>query len=273
MRIVTFNVNSIRKRLESGQIQRLVRKDNPDIIGLQEIKVTDAEFPRHSIEELGYDVIFFGQPTHYGVALMARHEMRDGYKGFPNSNVQEQRRLVGANFPLKDGRELFIINGYFPQGENRAHPRKFPYKKWFYARLMEHLKAQYSPDAYVCLIGDMNVAPEDADVGLGAESVKRWLQQGKCAFLPEEREMLRTLMDWGFEDSYRLCHPSDGDTFSWFDYRSRGFERDPKRGLRIDLILSTKSLQKRCRGAGIDYDIRAMQTPSDHAPVWAEFDI
>ena len=273
MKIVTFNVNSIRKRLESGQIQRLVEKYNPDIIGLQEIKVTDADFPRRSIESLGYDVLFFGQPTHYGVAIMARHKMLDGYTGFPDSDAQEQRRLVGARFPLQSGKGLFIINGYFPQGENRDHPQKFPYKKWFYARLMEHLNTQYSPDAYVCIIGDMNIAPQDADVGIGAENAKRWLQQGKCAFLPEEREMLKTLMDWGLKDSYRLCHPSDSDTFSWFDYRSRGFERDPKRGLRIDLILSTKSLHQKCRAAGIDYDIRSMETPSDHAPVWAEFDI
>ncbi len=273
MRIVTFNVNSIRKRLESGQIQRLVKKHQPDIIGLQETKVIDAEFPVNAIKELGYDIIYFGQPTHYGVALMARHQMVDSYKNFPDTAKDDQRRLIGARFPLKNGKDLFIINGYFPQGENLSHPVKFPYKRWFYARLNQHLQTEYSPKDYVCVIGDMNVAPQDIDIGIGETNMKRWLQQGKCAFLPEEREMLRELMQWGLNDSYRLCHPNNSDRFSWFDYRSRGFDTDPRRGLRIDLITATDSLQRRCQDAGIDYEIRGMKVPSDHAPVWADFDI
>lgn len=273
MRIITFNVNSVRKRLESGQIQQLIKKHQPDIVGLQETKVIDAEFPVKDIEKLGYDVIYFGQPTHYGVALMVRHQAMDIYKNFPGTAQDEQRRLIGARLPLKSGKNLFLINGYFPQGENRDHPIKFPYKQWFYNRLNEHLRAEYSARDYVCIIGDMNVAPQDMDIGIGETNMKRWLQQGKCAFLPEERKMLQQLMEWGLHDSYRLCHPDNDDIFSWFDYRSRGFESNPRRGLRIDLITATDSLQRRCQGAGIDYEIRAMKVPSDHAPVWADFDI
>jgi exodeoxyribonuclease-3 len=98
------------------------------------------------------------------------------------------------------------------------------------------------------------------------------LKTGKCSFLPEEREWLQALLDWGLVDSYRQLKPQVDDQFSWFDYRSRGFDREPKRGLRIDLLLVTHSLMACCTDVGIAYDIRGMEKPSDHSPVWAEFD-
>jgi exodeoxyribonuclease-3 len=116
----------------------------------------------------------------------------------------------------------------------------------------------------------MNVAPLDADIGIGEDNAKRWLRTGKCSFLPEERDWLQSIMDWGLIDAYRVVHPDVTDRFSWFDYRSRGFEREPKRGLRIDLILITEPLRARLRDAGIDYDIRGLAKPSDHCPVWIE---
>jgi exodeoxyribonuclease-3 len=119
----------------------------------------------------------------------------------------------------------------------------------------------------------MNVAPLDSDIGIGADNAKRWLKNGKCSFLPEEREWLQKITDWGLVDTYRQHHADSSDHFSWFDYRSRGFERDPRRGLRIDLILATRPLAEFCRDADIDYAIRAMEKPSDHCPVWADFDI
>jgi exodeoxyribonuclease-3 len=117
----------------------------------------------------------------------------------------------------------------------------------------------------------MNVAPEDKDIGIGDSNAKRWLRTGKCSFLPEEREWLQKVYDWGLIDTFRKCEPECDDRFSWFDYRSRGFDADPRRGLRIDLILASESLAEKCVGAGIDYDIRGMEKPSDHAPIWAEF--
>jgi exodeoxyribonuclease-3 len=134
------------------------------------------------------------------------------------------------------------------------------------------LQERFSPDQPVLLLGDMNVAPLDLDVGIGEENVRRWLRAGKCSFLPEEREWLQALTDWGLEDTYRRLHPDAADHFSWFDYRSRGFEREPRRGLRIDLLLATAPLRERLVAAGIDYEIRAMDRPSDHCPVWATFD-
>ena len=135
------------------------------------------------------------------------------------------------------------------------------------------MNGEYSASQPLLIMGDMNVAPQDADVGIGEKNVKRWLRDGKCCFLPEERAWLKKLTDWGLQDTFRVCHADVADQYSWFDYISRGFEREPKRGLRIDLILATDSLAARCQSAGIDQEIRAMSKPSDHCPVWSQFDL
>ena len=119
-------------------------------------------------------------------------------------------------------------------------------------------------------MGDMNISPEDIDIGIGESNRKRWLKDGKCSFLPVEREWLQRLYDWGLQDSYRYIHPNK-EEYSWFDYRSRGFEREPRRGLRIDLILATSTLMEKCHDAGINYSIRGMEKPSDHCPIWTVF--
>ena len=117
-------------------------------------------------------------------------------------------------------------------------------------------------------MGDMNVAPLDMDIGIGDDNRKRWLRTGKCCFLPEERDWLEKLKEWGLIDSYHHFHPAELGRYSWFDYRSRGFEREPKRGLRIDLMLASKPLMAMTSEAGIDHEIRAMLKPSDHCPIW-----
>jgi exodeoxyribonuclease-3 len=168
------------------------------------------------------------------------------------------------------------MNGYFPQGENRDHPTKFPNKAAFYAGLDAYLDERLgaikksSSNPFV-IMGDMNIAPLDADIGIGEDNRKRWLRDGKTSFLPEEREWLAAIQAKGFDDSYRLIHPDVDDRFSWFDYRSKGFEREPRRGLRIDLILTSRGLSDKVIAADVDYDVRAMERPSDHCPIWTEF--
>ncbi len=276
MKIVSFNVNGIRAR--QHQLEELIAVHAPDIIALQETKVDDSQFPRVDIEALGYHVCFFGQKGHYGVALMSRQEPLHVQYGFSHDGIDAQRRLISAAYATAGGTTLTVINGYFPQGETRAHALKFPAKQKFYADLTQMLAYTLDPTTLYVVAGDMNVAPADTDVGIGAESEKRWLRQGKCCFLPEEREWLATLMDQGLHDTYRICNPDIAAAdlngtghYSWFDYRSRGFERDPRRGLRIDFILASTALQESCSAAGIDYTIRAMEKPSDHCPVWADF--
>ena len=269
MKIISFNVNGLRARFH--QLQELVDRHSPDIIALQEIKVHDSEFPYEQLEPLGYQMIHHGQKGHYGVATFSRVAAVEVQKGYPGEDPDHQRRLLITSYPLSGGKLLRVVNGYFPQGESRDHPVKFPNKKTFYDNLQNWLEQEADPTEYLIVLGDMNVAPENVDVGIGAENEKRWLRTGKCCFLPEEREWLDKVKSWGLVDTYRLANPEVNDQFSWFDYRSRGFDQDPKRGLRIDLILATQQLNQLCTETGIDYQLRGMEKPSDHCPIWAEF--
>ncbi len=271
MKIFSFNVNGLRARFH--QLEALVKKHQPDIIGLQETKVHDSEFPHQPLQELGYQILHHGQKGHFGVATFSRLPFEELHRGYPDEDATHQRRLLITRHQLSQNRCLRVVNGYFPQGENREHPEKFPNKERFYSNLIEWLNVQADPQEYLVVLGDMNIAPLDADIGIGEDNKNRWLRSGKTCFLPEEREWLAQVMAWGLRDTYRRINPQVTDRFSWFDYRSRGFEREPKRGLRIDLILATEALNEHCRDAGIDYDLRAMDRPSDHCPIWAEFDL
>jgi exodeoxyribonuclease-3 len=271
MKVVSFNVNGIRSRVH--QLRAVRDAHDPDVIGVQETKVVDGDFPGEAISELGYVAHFFGQKTHYGVALLSKRDPAALSRGYPFDGEGAQRRLITGVWDLPSGERVTVVNGYFPQGESRDHPVKFPGKRAFYGDMLRYLRESFRPDENLVVLGDMNVAPRDADVGIGSDNAKRWLRTGKCSFLPEEREWLQALADWGLFDSFRTCHAEAGDVFSWFDYRSRGFERDPRRGLRIDFVLSTEPMNRRCVAAGVDYAIRGMERPSDHCPVWAEFEV
>ena len=271
MKIVSFNVNGIRARLD--HMVPFLRQFQPDILCLQEIKIIDEDFPRQLFEEEGYRVYTHGQKGHYGVATICRAEATTVTRGFPGEAEDAQRRFIATSFRSASGQTLKVLNGYFPNGESRLHPLKFPNKKQFYADLKRYLHEHCSPREWLVLLGDFNVAPADADVGIGEKNVRRWLKEGKCSFLPEEREWLQSLLDWGLTDSFRKHHPEVNDRFSWFDFRSKGFDDDPKRGLRIDMILATEPLSAYCSRAGIDYEFRGKVRPSDHCALWSEFDI
>ncbi len=270
MKCVSFNVNSIRLRLH--QLEAVVATHAPDFIGLQETKVTDQDFPVADVRKLGYHVEYFGQKTHYGVALMSKHPFLSVSKGFTSDSADDQKRFIAGEF-MVNGMKLSVLNGYFPQGESQDHPVKFPNKRRYYGDLLAHLQGAFRKDDAVLLMGDMNVSHTDLDIGIGEENRKRWLRTGKCSFLPQEREWLQQIIDWGLVDTFRCHYPEVTDRFSWFDYRSHGFEADPKRGLRIDLILASANLAQACIGAGIDYRVRGMEKPSDHCPIWAEFNL
>lgn len=268
MKIVSFNINGLRAR--PHQLAALVERHQPDIIGLQETKVSDEQFPLLEVESLGYHVSFHGQKGHYGVALLSKQPPLELHKGFPGDAEDAQRRFIWGRYQDRDGQPITVMNGYFPQGESRDHPLKFPAKQRFYADLQQLLDSQFSAEQPLVVMGDLNISPEDSDIGIGADNARRWLRTGKCSFLPEERAWMERLKGWGLVDSFRHLHPQVDDRFSWFDYRSRGFEDEPKRGLRIDLILASHGLLPRVQAAGVDYDLRGMEKPSDHAPIWLE---
>ena len=267
MKVVSFNINGLRAR--PHQIKALAEIQQADIIGLQETKVHDDAFPSEIPAEAGYHAYYYGQKSHYGVAIFSKIPATSVEYGFPNQADDAQRRMIIATFDTPKG-PLKIINGYFPQGENRDHETKFPAKRQFYKDLMNYLD-QHQPDDAIIVMGDFNISHQDCDIGIGEQNAKRWLRTGKCSFLPEEREWFERLLSWGLIDTYRHQHPTQDDWFSWFDYRSKGFNDTPKRGLRIDGILATTPLIESLTETGIDYDARAMEKPSDHAPVWATF--
>ena len=271
MKLCSFNVNSVRLRLH--QLAAHVEAHDPDVIGLQETKVVDADFPVDALAELGYRAAFTGQKTHYGVAILSKTEPANVSTGFPTDGADAQTRLIRCDVTAPDGTVVHVVNGYFPQGEKRTHPVKFPAKERFYADLAALLESECSPERPTVVMGDFNVAPVDEDIGIGADNAKRWLRTGSTSFLPEEREWFARLTDWGLVDTFRALHPDVDDLHSWFDYRSRGFEAEPKRGLKIDHVLATAPLLDRLVAAGIDQDVRAMDKPSDHCPVWASFDL
>ncbi|MDK1286682.1 exodeoxyribonuclease III [Pseudoalteromonas umbrosa] len=269
MKIISFNINGLRARLH--QLQAVIDKHQPDVIGLQEIKVHDEAFPIDDVEAMGYNVYFHGQKAHYGVALLSKKPAKSILKGFATDTEEAQKRMITGVFESENGKEVTIMNGYFPQGDNISHETKFPYKRQFYKDLMTHLNNNESPEANLVVMGDINISPTDSDIGIGEPNMKRWLKTGKCSFQPEEREWLKTLMDWGLKDTFRELTPDAQEKYSWFDYRSKGF--NDNRGLRIDVVLATESLMATCTESDIDYELRGIEKPSDHAPIWATFDI
>ena len=267
MKIVSFNINSIRAR--PHQIEHLRDTIDPDVIGLQETKVDDPEFPIEVINELGYHAEFWGQKGHYGVAILSKTKPINTVKGFINDSDEDQKRFIQSKFTYGKS-EIIVMNGYFPQGENIKHETKFPKKVKFYDDLRQHITELKRQSSNLIVMGDFNVSPEDIDIGIGENNAKRWLREGKTSFQPQEREMWNSIKDLGFIDSWRELFPNESSIYSWFDYRSRMFDQNPKRGLRIDHILLSDNLKKSINNVGIDYDARSMEKPSDHCPVWLE---
>ncbi|MCW8864938.1 MAG: exodeoxyribonuclease III, partial [Colwellia sp.] len=181
-----------------------------------------------------------------------------------------QRRMIMVETTNEQGEKVTVLNGYFPQGENINHETKYPYKRKFYQDLMTYLNEHHSNEENIIVMGDINISPIDLDIGIGEVNRKRWLKTGKCSFQLEEREWLTRLMDWGFSDTFRQLHPDRSERYSWFDYRSRGF--DDNRGLRIDVILATPTMSVDCVEADVDYELRGIEKPSDHAPIWSTFE-
>ncbi|MCX7427766.1 MAG: exodeoxyribonuclease III [Planctomycetia bacterium] len=253
MKLATWNVNSIRARQE--RLLRWLDRERPDVLCLQELKVTDEAFPREAIEAAGYHAAVFGQKTYNGVAILSRDEPADVQRGLGDDDPQS--RLVAA---LIDG--VCIVNAYFPNGQE-VGSEKWEYKLDWMRRLEAYLADRYRPSDPLVLCGDFNVARDDLDVA----RPHQWAGTVLCH--PDAREGLEAIHRWGFLDVFREHHP-EGRLYSWWDYRMLGFAQN--NGLRLDHIFATETLARRCRGAEIDRDERKGDKPSDHAPVVAVFD-
>lgn len=250
MKIVSWNVNSIRARL--GHVQQWLGDHQPDVLGLQEIKTEAAAFPAAELAELGYRAEVDGQRTYNGVALLSRMPGEDLHRGIPGFE-DEQRRVIAGTWS-----GVRIINVYVPNGQSVGSD-KYAYKLRWLDALAEWLRVELERWPELVLMGDFNIAPEDRDV----HDPEAW--RGKVLCSEPERERLATLAALGLTDSFRLFSEEAG-AYSWWDYRAAAFRR--KMGLRIDLVLGSAALAGRCRAAGIDSAPRAAERPSDHAPVW-----
>ncbi|MGD8396062.1 MAG: exodeoxyribonuclease III [Candidatus Eiseniibacteriota bacterium] len=259
MRIATWNVNSIRTRLERAL--SWVERHEPDVLCLQELKVQDASFPRDAFEAAGYHALVFGQKTYNGVAILARSEpveIRRGLGPDPGADADDpQARLLGGRV---DGVSIYSV--YVPNG-SEIGSEKYAYKLDWLRRLHAMLEQEHEPEDDLLLCGDFNIAHDEKDVA----NPENWTDS--VLFHPDMRAELGKLHDWGLVDTFRLHHP-DGRTYSWWDYRMLAFPRNE--GLKIDHILATRGMAERCTAASIDRDERKGKKPSDHAPVIAEFE-
>lgn len=267
MRFVSFNINGLRARIH--QLEAIIEQLQPDVIGLQEIKVHDDVFPIQIIKKYGYYVYYYGQKKYHGVALFLRKPPLSIDYGLHDNDSISEKRIIIAKINTSVG-VLTIINGYFPQGENK-YSNKFIFKKKFYQTVQNYIQNTYHNQSLLLIMGDMNISPTDLDIGIGEINKKRWLTSGRCAFLPEEQKWIKQLMNWGLIDVYRKQYPNNNTQYSWFSYIANGFSKN--RGLRIDLILTTQPLAYYCVQNNISYKIRSMQRPSDHAPIWSDFDV
>ena len=254
LRVVTWNVNSVRRRLDL--ICQFLKIQQPSLIVLQETKTLDASFPHGELLLNGYSAVFHGQSKYNGVAVLANCAIDDVRYGFTNGWDHENKRLIAA---LVQG--VWVINVYAPQGSN-VDSDKFEYKLLFYEQLYQEVQKHYSATQPVILLGDLNIAPEARDLFCPEQ------MQGQVSFHPKELEALQKLKDWGLHDVFRKFHKSEGH-YSWWDYRGNAFRK--AQGMRIDLILATPPLFKKSQACWIDKAMRAMPSPSDHAPVTADF--
>lgn len=255
MKIASWNVNSLRVRLP--QVLEWMQQATPDVLALQETKMQDHEFPRMAIREAGYEVVYSGQKTYNGVAILSRKALTDVVTDIPGLE-DPQRRILAATI---DG--LRIINLYVVNGQ-AVGSEKYVYKLEWLDKVGRYVAEQMQQHDNVVVLGDFNIAPDDRDV----HDPQAWHEKILCS--TPEREALQKLMAPGLKDTYRLFE-QPADEFSWWDYRAAGFRRN--RGLRIDLVLASESLCERCTEAAIDKAPRRLERPSDHAPVYAVFDI
>jgi len=252
MKIATWNVNSLAVRLP--QVLDWLQAQQPDVLALQETKLTDDKFPAEAIAAAGYQTAFFGQPTYNGVALLSRHPLEAVQRGIPGLD-DAQARVIAATV---DG--VRVIDCYFPNGQ-APDSDKFAYKMQWLDALQAWVIAELQRSPRLVLLGDFNIAPEDRDV----YDPVAWAGQIHCT--PEERAHFRQLLDLGLIDAFRAFE-QPLKSWSWWDYRNLAFRKN--QGLRIDHILVSAALRPALQSCSIDKTPRKNERPSDHAPVIAE---
>jgi exodeoxyribonuclease-3 len=252
MKIATFNVNGINSRLPN--LLRWLEQSQPDVACLQELKAPQEKFPEAPIRDAGYGVIWHGQKSWNGVAILTRGcEPQESRRVLPGDDEDLQSRYIEATV-----QGVVVGCLYLPNG-NPAPGPKFDYKlKWF-DRLMSHAAGLVNSGQPTVLAGDYNVIPTEADV----YKPERWVND--ALFRPESRDAFHKLIEQGWIDSVRTKHP-DATIYTYWDYFRNAYARDA--GIRIDHLLLNPALAPRLLDAGVDRDVRGWEKASDHAPTW-----
>ncbi|HME88341.1 MAG TPA: exodeoxyribonuclease III [Chthoniobacterales bacterium] len=254
MRIVSWNINSLRKRQD--RLFDWLENFAPDIVCLQETKCPDEQFPALALQSAGYDSAYHGERSYNGVAILSKVKLRDVRAALCDEVVDPQARVISATIG-----KLRVYSVYAPNGQAIGSPA-YHYKLEWYRRLRDCLAKEKDVDLTVG--GDFNVAPEDADV----YDPQLWRAAIMCS--DDERAAFRQLLEIGLRDTLRL-HPHEAGVFTWWDYQMRAFDKN--RGLRIDAVLVGDGLSRKCVASGVDREMRAGKDPSDHAPIWAKFNL
>jgi exodeoxyribonuclease-3 len=255
MIIASWNVNSLNVRLP--HVLDWLAKQKPDVLCIQETKLTDEKFPKSELEDAGYHCEFFGEKAYNGVAILSRSTPDAVQKGFPDEVASDSKRFLEIRLG-----SLRIIDVYIPNGQ-AVGSDKFHYKLKWIERLKVYLNNHHDPQGMTVICGDFNVALENRDVYNPEELT------GQILFSDEEKNAVNTLKDWGFVDTFRQ-HNEESGLYTWWDYRMMAFRR--KMGMRIDHIWATAPLAQNCKRSWVDVEPRKLEKPSDHAPVCSEFD-
>jgi exodeoxyribonuclease-3 len=265
MRIVSWNINSLRKRQD--RLFEWLEAIKPDVVCLQETKCPDEQFPALSLQSAGYDSAYHGEKSYNGVAILSKTKLTNVRASLCDEVNDSQARVIAATAGM-----IRVYSVYAPNGQAVGSPA-YKYKLEWYARLRDCLKKEkrgmgfepmsHRQDADATVVcGDFNVAPEDVDI------YDPQLWRGAIMCSDDERAAFQQLCQIGLRDTLRL-HPQPPGVFTWWDYRMLAFPKN--RGLRIDAVLTSESLAERCTAAGVDRELRKGKDPSDHAPIWADF--
>ncbi|MBL8860083.1 MAG: exodeoxyribonuclease III [Planctomycetes bacterium] len=247
MQIVTWNVNSVRARLP--RVLEFLERVRPDVVCLQETKCLEEQFPYEPIQDAGYQCAVFGQKTYNGVAILAKKRIEDVQKGF---DEDPEARVISAQVE-----DVLIVNAYVVNGQE-VGAEKYNYKLDWLRRLRDHVKANFDMQEKVVMLGDFNITFDDRDV----HDPDLWREKILCS--TPEREALAAFTELGLDDVYRKFH-EEGGHFTWWDFRTKGFERGL--GLRIDHALLSPPAFEAATAAVIDLEARGGEKPSDHAPL------
>jgi exodeoxyribonuclease-3 len=260
MRIATWNVNSIRQRLD--HLLTWLQERSPDVACLQEIKCVDEAFPREPIEALGYNVVTHGQKTFNGVALLSRLPFDETTSGLAGDPLDDHARFLEGVVSLKHG-SLRLACLYLPNG-NPPATDKYPYKINWMKRLFDYSVDRLKTEEPLILAGDFNVIPSAADV----HDPALWVND--ALFLPETRERFQALLNLGLTDAVRAVTADPGQ-YTFWDYQAGAWQKN--NGIRIDHMLLSPQASDRLMAAGIDRHVRTWEKPSDHVPVWVDLDL